>query len=274
MKKSLLLLTLMFFAVSLSAATITKTEFAGKNISGITATGDFEIELIKSHETKVVVEIDESIKDALILDLSKGIVTAGFKQESAPKKGNKIKLTIYLPVVNELNLADNASLTMDKTDIFAVNGNVKIKLSGTSSLDYIGLQAKRVNLKMEDASKAKVNMEAKTIDVSISNAAALIIISTGSDYAKFHTNGTSKVNISGDSKSTHIDAYGNSIFCGYDYLSINTSIISEGAALIETSVKESLDALAKDKSIVKYKGEPKIKKIKYVSAAAIIKIEE
>lgn len=203
MKKSFLALAaiLLFAPVAVSAQhTVTKTLFEGERITGISASSHFDIVLVKSNQTKAVVEISDSeLEPYLDVSLSKdGIVSAGIRDmtQRDRKTFNRVsdgrsrwRLTLHLPTLNTVRLSGFTSLTAQ--DSFP-GENLDILLSGSSEINgKLSVSSSRAKVQCSGFSKLE--------NLILDDTTDLIALISGSSKATIDVSdvANSKIGVSG-----------------------------------------------------------------------------
>ena len=166
------------------------TRYEGQRISGVSASSAFDIQLVQSHDTKVVAEINEELEDRLELTLSPdGIVRVGLNaiyQSGRDDRNSRntvrnlnrlnsrntvLKLTVYLPELSYLKTS--GAVTTYSTGSFNTR-NAEISLSGASEIKSLDLNAEgKLSIKISGASEAYITAHAGNAEVTASGASDL-----------------------------------------------------------------------------------------------------
>ena len=232
------------------------TRYAGEKITGVSASSAFRVELVRSDDTRAVVEIDERLEDRLAFSLSGGVVKVGLTGRSRERyrKPPVMKLTVYLPTLTLLK-APGATDIYGK-GLFTADNTV-VTLSGASDLKELELHTGTLTLGCSGASDADLTVKAGTIKCTASGASDVDLKADGG-FAEINASGASDTDLTGTlseakftaSGASEIDAYG----CEIKKVTANAS----GASGVKCWVTESLDATASSASSVKYRGNPTV----------------
>jgi len=196
-------LFLMLFAVlpafSLAAENVRLTRFAGQQITGVTATDMFEVQLVRSNTTQAIAEIDSEFEPYLRFELTNGIVRVGLNlprdvqrrvERDNGWKNRTLKLTVHLPELRSLTLSDMTKLT--RSDAFDGTA-VDIKLSDMSKVDRLELNMRDITLKMGDMVNAELAVKSHALVIRVDDMAKLAISGEATEI-RAETNDMAKLN--------------------------------------------------------------------------------
>ena len=248
MRKVYLLLAVALLVVpaSLSAREVARlTRYTGSQITGVSAKHMFNVELVKSDQTKAIVEIDTELEQYLKFNLnSDGTVEVGLDIPDAQRRrferdnrnfwrDRTIRLVVYLPELQYMNLSDMTNLTT--ADAFT-GGDVVIRINDMSKLKELNLTATSLDIKCDDMSSAKVICTVTTLN-AIANDMSKIALEGSAREAKVHSNDMS--GISGD-----------------DFITEKGEIHAHDMAKASLHVTQSLLLRSSDMGTASYKGDP------------------
>jgi hypothetical protein len=247
--------------------TSSETHFAGERITGIDASSAFDIVLVKSNQTKAVVEVPSFYERYVQISRSAGgVVTIGLGNVSRaanrefndlPEKDRIMKLTLYLPTLNTIRLSGATDLSA--TDIFP-GEDVDIQLSGASDIDNgtgLRISSTRVKLQCSGACDALFVLDATTdLAAIISGASDVDIKAHGLNYSKLGVSGASDVYITGNGGRGDWTVSGSSDLRAVDFTANELSVKAGGASSAHVRATGSLTAEASGASSVRYAGRP------------------
>ena len=184
MKKVYLLFVLLcLLPASLSAVEIVRlTRYEGGRITGVSAEHMFRVELVKSSQAKAVVEVDAELERYLKFELTgDGTVAVSLNIPDSERrrlerayrdfwKSRTLRLTVYLPELQTVKLADMSHLTT--ADAFT-GGEVTIRIEDMAKLDALELAATGIDLRCDDMAKASLRCTAETLNASANDMAKI-----------------------------------------------------------------------------------------------------
>lgn len=206
MKKQIFALaaTLAVIAASPNAAAqqqapiVVKTHFEGQTITGVSASSAFDVELIKSEQTRAVVETTRDIAGKVEISRDKdGVVTIGCisKIRTIDNDRRVLRLKLYLPSINTIRLSGATDLT--SRDEFR-GEDVDILVSGASDIAGLTLRASRVKIQASGASDIYMTLPATADLVALASGSCDIEIhATGLKYSRVGVSGASDIKFVG-----------------------------------------------------------------------------
>ncbi len=249
------------------------TRYEGRTITAVSASSAFEVTLVKSNQTKAVVEVNEELESRLKFSLSSdgvlsvGINTEGFRWNNANRQ--VMRMTVYLPEIRSLKGSGAVRITSE--DQFTTE-NMKINLSGATSLKSFSIKAGTVDLDCTGASNGTLRLEAGSIDASASGASNLkLTVATG--YAEISASGASDITATGSSGEVKLEASGASTVRAVGLEAKKANARSSSASTVSVWATEELNANASGASSVKYKGNPVTFKSQSSGASSVKKTE-
>lgn len=214
MKKVYLFLALLcLLPASLSAREVVRlTRYEGERITGVSASGSFRVELVKSDQTKAVVEVDAEWEPYLRFSCDdNGVVTVGRRNLTDReqrelnrifreyREGPTMKLTLYLPEINTIQLSSASRLIASEP--FTGN-NASIRLSGSSRLEGLDLSATGLKLECSSASRAALTFHAAgELTLTASGSARVDLTASGVTRSKVIASSGSLVQLKGEGGS-------------------------------------------------------------------------
>ncbi len=271
MKRSVLVIALGAVALlgtvgeAIAQRVSTKTYFAGDRITGVSASSAFDVVLVKSIQTKAVVEINSEFESYVSISRNgEGIVTVGMRDmgQKLWREFNRLddderrmRLTLYLPSVNTIRLSGASEL--GSRDPFT-GENVDIQLSGASEIEgELNISAARVKLQCSGASEASLVLPAtRDLVVVASGASEVDIVARGLTYSKLGASGASEIEIEGNGERGDWTASGASEISGKEFAMKELSAVASGASSVKVNVSGTLSAKASGASSVRYVGVP------------------
>ena len=248
----------------LAQKTAVKTHFKGERITGVAASSAFDVVLVKSNQTKAVVEVNDIV--ARYVEITRdtdGIVSIGTRNwdESVndafnrlPDKERVMRLTLYMPGLNTVRLSGASELS--SSDSFT-GENVDISLSGASEINEMNLIASRVKLQCSGASEASLILPAtRNLVLVASGASKISIAANGLAYSKLGVSGASNLTISGDGEKGDWTVSGASQIDGEEFAVNELNITASGVSSARVNVTRTLSAKTSGISSIRYAGKP------------------
>ncbi len=163
--------------------------------------------------------------------------------------GNKeLKAYITITDIEMLNVSGASSVKL--TDPITAN-DLKVEVTGASSIKGAGLNGNNINLHLTGASSVKIPIKGSSLD--------------------FHLTGASDADVDGSTTSLSVEATGASSFKGFDLSSTNCKVHATGASSISVTVSKELEAEATGASSVGYKGDAVITNLNVSGASSVKK---
>ena len=244
-------LSLLFLLISVSinaqkikgSKNVTKEKRTVNSFTSLEIQDDFEVHLSKGNTEKVEVETDDNIQDFVEVKIKDNTLSIYLTKEIIRKK----KLNIYITSsdnLNTINTFDKSSLyadtqlqfdslvinTSDKSKVemdvesnyLRINGSDNSNLKMTISCDSI------VDVRLENSSKLKANINTEKLAYTGSNNSVMIV--------------------EGTTTSLSIDTIDDSTFEGHSFISDEATLTTDGTSDVYINTKETLTISAKDKS--------------------------
>ncbi len=275
MKKTIFTLLIMLCAVPMSLVAqkrvVRITRYEEKAIYGIEASNAFQVEIIQSPYTKLVVEIDEELEKYLKVSLDKtGNVHLSLTGGSSNGKKKSIrKATLY---VNELkHIKGTGAVTFTTKGTFGSN-KTAIYLYGASRLNSLSLNTGSLFVRMQGATKASVEGSTGDLKTEISGASDLKL-SLSAANTNFECSGASKITVTGEAAQARYNVSGSSNITADGFAVEAVTVKASGASKVRVWAKSQLTAEASSASSVLYKGKPDRYNNKTSSAASIRKLD-
>lgn len=250
---------------ALAQRTSSKTYFAGERITGVSATSSFDVVLVRSLETKAVVDINGELESHVRISRSAdGVVSVGLHEVTSrlwrnfnrlPDREKTMRLTLYLPTLNTIRLSGASEL--NSSDSFP-GENVDIQLSGASEVDgRLSITASRVKLQCSGASDASFNFPStRDLVAVVSGASDVDITARGLTYSKIGVSGASELEIEGSGERGDWTASGASELSGEEFIAGELSVVASGASSVRVNVTGNLTAKTSGASSIRYAGRP------------------
>ncbi len=252
---------------TLSSQTInSRTHFAGERITGVEASSAFDVVLVKSIETRAVVEINDQLAPYVRISRgTDGVVSIGLHGDMPNRLWREfnrlhdhqqvIRLTLYLPSVGTIRLSGASELHSSDAH---TGEDVDIQLSGASEIEgSLNISARRVKLQASGASEASLMLPAtRDLVVVASGASEIDIKARGLTYSKLGASGASEIEIEGDGENGDWSASGASQIDGEDFATKDLTVTASGASSIQCNTSGTLNAKTSGASSVRYRGMP------------------
>ncbi|MDR1671388.1 MAG: DUF2807 domain-containing protein [Alistipes sp.] len=268
MKKIILTLisvTLILPAVLRAQSVSTKTSFEGERITGVSASSAFNVVLVKSIQTRAVLEVNSELESHVRISRSAdGVVSVDLNDmghrewrlfSRMSDKDRLMRLTLYLPSVNTIRLSGATSLI--SSDAFT-GDEVDIQLSGASNIrNPLSIASQRLKIQCSGASNASLLLPTTRDLVVVASGASHVKISAkGVANSKLGASGASHVEIVGDGTTGNWSASGASKITGDEFAAKDVSIIVSGASSARVNASGTLTTRTSGASSVRYAGSP------------------
>lgn len=256
MRKFLLIIAGLILSLGVASAddAVKSTLFEGIKISGVNAGSAFNIELINSTDTKAVLEVSPAIKDMVQVNISsKGIITATGPAEIT--QGQTLNLAVYAPAFTELALSGNAVLKNNETSL--TSKNIKIRISGNSSIEEIELTAGKIDFKSADKSTAAFSVTADNTSIEVGGSSEVRMLLKGCEAATIYVKDSGVLTLRGVAMHTDLKASSKGVFHGFEFSSGIADCRTTGEARVEMDVIDELNAQAIQTSSIKFSGNPR-----------------
>ncbi len=269
MKKMSLLFVLTFLLpAALSAREIVRlTRYEGERITGVSASNAFRVELVKSSQTKAVVEIDAEWEPYLRFSHDNGVVTVGrrnltdrerreFNRLQENRENRTMKLTLYLPDISTIQLSSSSRLTASEP--FTGN-NALIRLSGSSHLDGLDLSGSGPKLECSSASRATLILrEAGELTLSASGSARVDLTATGVTRSKVIASSASVLTLRGEGGQGEWNTSGSARITAEEFSLRELTVDASSGSAVRANVSENLTTRTSGSGTVRYRGTPRI----------------
>lgn len=175
----LTVLALSMGTVSAETQMVRLTRFEGMHLTGVSASNAFQVEIIPSGETKVVVEVPAEYERFLILEMSSsGVVRLGLeaKGRNLNLKNRSLRAKIYLTNLREIKASSAASITT--SGLFETES---LLLDASSAGGIHGLNVKtagRVSVSANSAARVSGIIHAGTLKLDASSASGIDLETT------------------------------------------------------------------------------------------------
>jgi hypothetical protein len=241
----------------------TTTYFEGESISGVDASSAFEVVLVKSINTKAVVEISQGFESSVrISRSSNGVVSIDIdgtknlwsKFNRLANRDRVIRLTLHLPSLNIVRLSGASSLSAD--DSFT-GENVDIIVSGASKVKHLNIASQHVKLDCGGASGIAIILPStRNLEAFSSGASHIGIRATNLAYSKFDVSGASGIEIDGSGTNGDWEASGAAHIDGEGFPTRELTVSVSGASSAKVNVSDTLNANTSSASTIRYVGRP------------------
>lgn len=230
-------------AVVMTAAAqdqVTITKFNGKTITGVDASGVFDIKITQGANTSASINIPKRLQDVMKFDIdATGKIILGIKSNSGVqlKKGETFTATIVCSSLSAIQLS--GSCEIEGSGRF-VGNSLSIGMSGATSVEIPSIDVTgNVTIGMSGSSEVKMGINA-----------------TGNIDIK--TSGASEVALSGRAASASIGVSGSSEIEMADMVAKAVKFNGSGSSEARLNATETLTVGASGSVEVEYRGNPKL----------------
>lgn len=194
--KKIALSFILAFACILSANAQTDTRnYSAKDFTTISASYVYSIEVTKGNGYNVSIEAPVSLFDLIKVKQNGNNLDFSLKKELPKKLRNlteSIKVTITMPCLEGVDLSGACKLACN--GVFSSNGKMfKAELSGASRIKDLCIEAPKVNLEIDGASRAYIFVDTQDVKADIDGASKLEI-SGNAPVIKADVSGASALN--------------------------------------------------------------------------------
>lgn len=199
-------------ATSLNAKVITR-EFNNTGFTGLEVSSCFKVELTKSDNYSVVIELDDDYDEYLIVKEERGRLVVRLDTDRMPKRLRRIsndivmRANISMPVLYSLKLSGASQLKSTSTfESHSVN-LFTMSLSGASKVNDLSISGTNARIGVSGASK--LTMKGCFVDIKIEGSgASSVSAELECGETEIELSGASKGNISGKFADLDIDCSG------------------------------------------------------------------
>ena len=246
------------------------TRYEGEKITGVSASSAFDVELVRSDQTKAVVEINEELEESIQFSLSNdGIVHISLLPREFRifgRQQNRImKLTVYLSELSYLQAS--GAVRISASGNFSAE-HAEILLTGASELKSLDISARNIILNSSGAGKATLNATADTFSVNLSGAAEATL-NIGCREMEILCSGGTDLDLTGSAEQANMTAAAASDIDASGFSVKQMEVAASGASNVRVWAEEQLEATASSASSIRYKGDPGSIHIRTFSAASV-----
>ncbi len=220
------------------------TRFEGQPITGVAAGDMFRVELIKSTETRAVVEIDAELEHYLRFERRvDGTVSVDLSIPESERRrigrnngwnSRTLKMTVYLSEIQRIELEDMTHLTANGAFTAAT---ARIDLEDMSRIHRLELTGDDVSIELGDMSQAVLSVQARTLRATV--------------------NDMSKLTVSGEVREVKSEVGDMSTFTGSDLHAERAHIEVSDMSKASIHVTQYLYGRSGDMSSINYEGNPR-----------------
>lgn len=216
--------------VSANAQTIVRT-YPIQDFKSISASYMFNIEVTKGNEYSVSIEAPNTLFDLIRVKKHEDNIDFSLKSE-LPKRlkdlADKIIVSITMPCLEEVDLSGACKLR--GIGVFSTKGKeFSAELSGASRITDFCIEAPKVDIELNGASKAEINVDTKEVEADI--------------------NGASRLTLTGNAPKMELDLSGASAAdtknINSDYISVEASGASRALVYVKDTLKVELSGASK-----------------------------
>lgn len=246
------------------------TRYEGKAITGVSASSAFDIYLVKSDQTKAVIEVSEELESRVNTSFDNGTVSVSMSSGSGNNrnKNTVMKMTLYLPEVKLIKAS--GAVTIRSTDSFN-SDNTVISILGASDIKQFTTNTGNLSIECTGASNATINATAGKVKCNAIGASN-IKLTVDCGYIDAIAIGASDMTIKGKAGEAKITATGASNLKAGDLEVKKIKAAASGASDATVWATNELSASASGASSLKYKGTPTIFETHSSGASSVKKI--
>lgn len=248
MKRLFLLSILLFLAAApLSARRplVRLTRYEGAAITGVEARHLFRVDLVRSEQTRAVVEVDTELEQYLRFELTDdGTVVVDLDLPEGERRrfddrvrdtwhGRTLHLTLYLPELHRVALSDMSRLTAEGA---FTGGEVALSTRDMSRIDSLDLAADSVVLRCTDMSRAVLRCRTERLDAEAGDMA--------------------RIELTGSAPAARVEARDMAGITGDDFTAERGEIEARDMARASLHVTGSLYLRSRDMGRARYTGDP------------------
>lgn len=270
MKKVCFVFVLLLVGSVASAQTrmVRLTRYEGRSITGVSASGAFDVRLIRSDETRAVVEIDERHEPMLRFEIdSCGVVHVGMDGIRGDIHDVRWRLYLYL---NDLTyIRASGASDVDCVGLFE-SGDVRIELGGASDLRGLELAAAGVvSIEARESSDIDASVRCRELNGTFSGASDAVLSGfSGNLYCNL--SGDSDMKVSGTAGIVSVKCSGVSDFDGAGLVTQSCRAEASAASRIALGpVEKELSANSSGVSSITYRGNPSLGSVVHSSTSSV-----
>ncbi|WP_302802834.1 GIN domain-containing protein [Alistipes ihumii] len=247
------------------------TRYEGWPITGVSASGAFDafdVWLIRSDETRAVVEINEQLEPMLRFEIdSCGVVHVGMDGIRGDIHDVRWRLYLYL---NDLTyIRASGASDVDCVGLFE-SGDVRIELGGASDLRGLELAAAGVvSIEARESSDIDASVRCRELNGTFSGASDAVLSGfSGNLYCNL--SGDSDMKVSGTAGIVSVKCSGVSDFDGAGLVTQSCRAEASAASRIALGpVEKELSANSSGVSSITYRGNPSLGSVVHSSTSSV-----
>lgn len=270
MKKVCFVFVLLLVGSVASAQTrmVRLTRYEGRPITGVSASDAFDVWLIRSDETRAVVEINEQLEPMLRFEIdSCGVVHVGMDGIRVDIHDVRWRLYLYL---NDLTyIRASGASDVDCVGLFE-SGDVRIELGGASDLRGLELAAAGVvSIEARESSDIDASVRCRELNGTFSGASDAVLSGfSGNLYCNL--SGDSDMKVSGTAGIVSVKCSGVSDFDGAGLVTQSCRAEASAASRIALGpVEKELSANSSGVSSITYRGNPSLGSVVHSSTSSV-----
>lgn len=223
--------------VAVDARTVKKV-YEIDDFTGIKASEAFQVNVEKSKDFSVVIEISEEFVPYLLVKNRGGVLELGFTKlpfKMRQKERTKVVIaTVKMPVLTQVVLSGASSFNSNDQFSNAMN-KFLIDLKGGSTIHNLNVKAPDVEIKMAGASKAVLSLRSSDVQAELS--------------------GASRIELTGDAENLRIKLGGASRLDAEDFEVAEAVVKASGASSVDIRPSELLQVELSGASKCRYYGD-------------------
>lgn len=241
------------------------TRYVGENLTGVSASFIFQVELISSQETKAIVELPMELEPYLVFEKrGSGTIVVDMRIPKEVNKKiererdywnrNKLVLKLYTPTLNYIGLT---TATKAKASGEFSSSSLEIKMDAASKLYDLKVNANELTVKLSGAAKATVEAFAPTTRLQIDGAGKLEMNLSGNKKTAMNISSAGNVNLAGEGETVIIDASSAAKINTLQFRAKHVEVTASSAAKADVYASDYLKIRTSSAAKVQYSGSPK-----------------
>ncbi len=254
MKKQVLLLTAMFFCVSMLQAQTKETRNVG-TFTKIAFRVPGKLYLRQGSPQKVVIEGKKDILAEIDTEVEGSRLMIGKEGKWNWNWDNDDKVNVYITVkdIDALTVAGSGDL-IGETKFTA--DDIELNVSGSGNMDIEVDASGEMEANVSGSGNIELKGKCKTFSSDVSGSGKVVVAVTSSGAANFGVSGSGKIEASGSASTVKANISGSGKVMAADLETNSCDVKIAGSGDVEINVKNELDANITGSGNVRYKGNP------------------
>lgn len=265
-KKILFILTVVLFLLPASLRAeeaVRLTRFQGQKITGVTAGGSFDVELVYTADrtqNRAVAEIDSRLEPYLTLEIdSQGVVRVGL---NTPNRFSfnwntavRSKLTLYLGELNRVTMSGSGKLRAGGSQPFPGN-DIQVRVQGSGGIRELNVSGNKLELSCSGSGSINMASRVDQVSMQIGGSGKIDLNAASTTSAKATVSGSGSITLRGDGQQAEMVVAGSGSIRAEEFRTRQANVQISGSGSIRVFTEDSIEGTIAGSGNVRYKGNP------------------